>query len=286
MAEDRATNRTYAQLMGEHTPYISVTLDLSGPIELGDFVGFFGAVSNQFDRYIRAEHPDLAPEARFFVKEVRQGSIVADLFPGGISDIIGVMDGVLITVAFADLVGRAVVGYARGARKEDTSRAELKDLYTTVEALAKDRDGKATVETVTFERNAWQRRVAFSFTTNEARTAAQAIEDHRNELDKRGAADHSRVLMHFTRSDIGDAALGKRSGERVVIEAIAEKDLPLMYASKLAEDRIKHEIRDVESVYHKGFVVDVNVQTKGGRPAAYAVTNVHQVIDLPDDEPA
>ena len=39
-----------------------------------------------------------------------------------------------------------------------------------------------------------------------------------------------------------------------------------------------------ENIYHKGFVVDVNLQTRGGKPVAYAITHVHQVIDLPQDE--
>jgi hypothetical protein len=38
-----------------------------------------------------------------------------------------------------------------------------------------------------------------------------------------------------------------------------------------------------DNVYKKGFVVDVNVQLVNGKPAAYRVTNVHQVIDLPSD---
>lgn len=274
----------YAQLVEEHTPYITINMDLAEPIELEDFVGFFGGISGQFDRFIRANHPELAPDARFFVKEVRKGSIIVDLFPGGFSDIIGMMDGVLITIAFADLIGLAVLGYARGKRNPDATRAELKDLYSTVEALAKDKDGKATVETITYEQGIWNRKVAFTFTSNEARQAAKTIEDHRNDLDKVQAADHSRVLMYFKRSDIGDVKLGKRSGERVVIEEISDRDLPLIYASNLSEQRIKHEIRDTEdNIFHKGFVVDVNVQTKGGKPVAYAVTNVHQVIDFPSD---
>jgi predicted helicase len=52
---------------------------------------------------------------------------------------------------------------------------------------------------------------------------------------------------------------------------------------KLAEQRIKHEVREADdNVYKKGFIVDVNVQLVGGKPAGYRVTNVHQVIDLPD----
>jgi len=80
---------------------------------------------------------------------------------------------------------------------------------------------------------------------------------------------------------VKDLALGKRTGEWVQIEEISDKDLPLIYASDLAEQRIKHEIREAdENVYKKGFVVDVNVQTKGGRLVAYRITNLHQVIDL------
>jgi len=58
-----------------------------------------------------------------------------------------------------------------------------------------------------------------------------------------------------------------------------------MYASELSEQRLKHEIREAEdNVYKKGFVVDVNVKMVNGKPAVYAVTNVHEVIDLPDDD--
>ncbi len=90
--------------------------------------------------------------------------------------------------------------------------------------------------------------------------------------------------MIFTRSDIGTAQVGKPSGERVKIEEISAKPLALIYASDLAEQRIKHEIREADdNVYEKGFVVDVNVRSSNGKPAAYAVTHVHQVIDLPDD---
>ena len=86
-------------------------------------------------------------------------------------------------------------------------------------------------------------------------------------LEKTQHADHTRVLMRFTRSDIGDVTVGKPSGERVKIEEISDRALPLVYGSELAEERIKHEIREAdENVYKKGFMVDVNVKSTGGRP--------------------
>jgi hypothetical protein len=71
---------------------------------------------------------------------------------------------------------------------------------------------------------------------------------------------------------------------RVRIEEISPRSLALVYGSELSEERIKHEIREADdNVYKKGFVVDVNVRSTGGRPVAYSVTNVHQVVDLDDD---
>jgi len=114
--------------------------------------------------------------------------------------------------------------------------------------------------------------------------ARESIESHKKEIDAVSAADYQRVLMWFKRSDKDDAALGVRSGERVVIEKISEQDRPLIYASNLAEERIKDVMRNTdENIYHKGFVVDVNVQMKGGKPVAYAIAHVHQIIDLPSE---
>ena len=73
-------------------------------------------------------------------------------------------------------------------------------------------------------------------------------------------------MMLFTRSDVGNATVGKRSGERVIIEEVHGKALALMYASEMAEEWIKHEIREAEdNIYKKGFVVDVNVRMVGGK---------------------
>ena len=48
--------------------------------------------------------------------------------------------------------------------------------------------------------------------------------------------------MVFTQANVKDTPVGRKSGERVMIEEIADKELPLVYAPDLAEQRIKHEI--------------------------------------------
>ncbi|MCY4290300.1 MAG: hypothetical protein OXC72_00875, partial [Roseovarius sp.] len=93
-------------------------------------------------------------------------------------------------------------------------------------------------------------------------------------------ADHREVLMVFTRADVGNAKIDHASGELVKIEEISRKSMPLIYQSALAEQRIKSEIRSGESVFQKGFVVDVNLRMRQEKPRAYAVVEIHDVIDL------
>ncbi|WP_206742014.1 hypothetical protein [Erythrobacter longus] len=98
-------------------------------------------------------------------------------------------------------------------------------------------------------------------------------------------ADHKRVLMVFTRTNVSHAQTGKRSGELVEIETLNSRPLPIVYASRLAEERIRHEIADGDdNVYKKAFDVDVNVEMRAGKPIAYRLVAVHDVIDLPDEE--
>ena len=172
----------------------------------------------------------------------------------------------------------------RGLKPAPETRTELKDWADAVKAVATDPDATVRLEAATFEDGKKKIRAAFKFSTPEAREAQKTIETRQRQLEKREHADHERVLMRFTRSDVGNSAVGKPSGERVKIEEISSRSLALVCGSELAEERIKHEIREADdNVYKKGFVVDVNVRSDNGKPAAYAVTNVHQVIDLPDD---
>lgn len=143
--------------------------------------------------------------------------------------------------------------------------------------------GTSKIEAAIFEDKRKKIVAGIKFDTAEARVATREIEHHVLELEHKTASDHERVLMVFVQSNIKDAELGKRSGERVIIESILDRDLPVIYASDLAEQRSKHEIREAdENVFKRGFVVDVNVELRNSKPVAYRVTHCHQVIDLPD----
>lgn len=277
----------YVGLMRESPVHLTYKLETKNPVELGDFVSQFVAIGNEFERFVKDQHKDLAADATFFVKEVRKGSTIVDMIPGMVyaAPFIADFDQVMIVEDFVRRWGKRITALI--ADKEEgapETKSELKDFAKAMLAVARDPNASSTLEAATFEDGIRQVKVAFKFNTQEARAAEKVIEHRQSELEKPSQDVHERVLMVFTRSDVHAAALGRPSGEKVLIEEISEKPLSLTYGSDLAEQRLKHEIREADdNVYKKGFIVDVQTKMSRGKPVAYAVTHVHDVIDIAEE---
>lgn len=172
-----------------------------------------------------------------------------------------------------------------GHLPDGASKGDLGRWADSVAAIARDPSASSTIEAATFEDGKREIKASMTFSSSEAREIENVIEGEFERLEDKSSSDYERVLMVFTRSDISDVPVGTRSGERVLISDISEKPLAITYGSEIAEQRIKHEIRESDgNIYKKGFNVDVKVQSNATRPVAYSILHVHGVIDLPDDE--
>ena len=253
-------------------------------IDLGDLAAMFAGIGSQFDKFLKEKHPDVHGHAQIGIRELREGSIVAELAGVILPNTIAVMDSALIMHDFLRLIKMQVENLLEGVILTETKKKDLDDLTGMVRAIANDSNANAELEYKDYDEGGnIKRELNVSVNTRQARQIVRTIEDKKRELDQTDGADHERVLMYFTRADTGDAKIDIRSGERVIIEEVSSRELALIYQTSLAEQRIKSEIRDSTSVFQKGFVVDTNVRTRRGRPIAYAVTHVHDVINLPTD---
>lgn len=269
--------------------HIIVTVDTTEAIELGDFVAMFTALSSQYSNYIKSAHPELIPEAKIFIRELRAGSIIADLIPFakmfGLDSIVPYMQQIDIIADFVVKYGHMLAPFlaAKAIPAEEappTAVSDLNDFFGTVAAIANDTNGHAKIEAATYEDGQKKVRAAIKFDTSQARSAVETIAAERVRLESTQHGVKKRVLMVFTQTNVKVPPLEKRTSERVIIEEIAPADKPLVYASGLAEQQIKHEIKDAEeNVYKKGFMVDVAIIRKRNKIVAYKVINLHQVID-------
>lgn len=194
------------------------------------------------------------------------------------------MDTVVIVAGFSSLFSKRVRALAFGTPLEGASKSDLQEVGKTLRALSNDAGGKMLVESLRYQQGVWVRNLELTFSTAEARQAEVTIEDQKKALDAISHSDYSRVLVMFERSAKSKSDVHKPTGELVIIEEINEKPKALIYASEMAEQIIKREIIEADdNIFKKGFIVDADAKTREGRIIAYAVTAVHQVIDIPDE---
>lgn len=281
-------NSSYKNLMEGTDAFLRLRISTVEPIELHAFVGLFTSLAEEYSRSVHQNNPEIEGQSKIFVKEIKQGSIIAELFPifTTIQPIAIQVDQVASVIEFVEKWKERITALVNG--KIEASEAELNSYFRFMEAIARDPQATLNLQAATFEDGKRQIRAEFTFDTSQAQKVERNIEQIRliqNEGKEPKYADHIRVLMRFTRSDISRTTIGKKSGERVLIDDIHPKSLAIMYASPLAEQHIKHEIRESEeNVFKKAFVVDVNVKIINERPSVYSITHLHEIIDLPDDD--
>lgn len=274
--------------MEKHVQLV-LKLDTRNPIEIEDFIAAFTSLSNQFERFVSVSYPDLSADAKIYVRQIRSGSIIADLLPWALATMSAATPYMSQLSVLEDFVvrygNRLSTYFKKDGRVAEATKSDLNIFADCVAAVANDPEGSVTIEAAYYEDGNRDVRAAFTFNTKEGQAARREIEAHKIELDKRDSADHERVLMTYSQSNVKDTKVGTKTSERVVIESISSRDLPIVYASDLAEQRIKHEIRETAgNIYKKAFDVDVNVELLGGIPRAYRIVHVHDVIALSDDE--
>lgn len=282
---------TYKEAMGEEGAHIRLKLDTAEPISLTDFVAEFVGIGNQFGRFIAREHPELKAESEIYIQEVRSGCIEADLVAwivgtgsavGAASWAIDKIDKAQILAKFVtDIRDRISPYFRKGGRLADATKTDLADFLKTTRAIARDSNGSANLEAAVFEDGERQVRAAFKFTSPEAKIADREISEHRQELEKKTDENKERVLLQYVRPSVEAGKPGKKGGERGVIASIAKRALPVLYASTLADERLRHEKARIQgNVFRALFDVSVNVElSAAGQPVAYRITAVHAVIE-------
>ena len=247
-------NFTYSGYMVEGSSFLELKVDLKEPAELYDLVMAFTSLGRQFDQYIKSDHPNYDGETKIYVKQIRQGSIIAELLPV-IQPLVQTMDTALIIDSFIGKYGSFLKRYSKGRQLEDASKSDLDDFMGQVAAIAKDPNGSIALSSVEFEKTKSKVRASVKFNSRESRRIEESAAAHKKEIEAKAYEIHNNVLLVFWQSNLKEAEVGKRSGEKAIVEAVSSKPLAVIYDSDLAEERIKHETKDGDrNLYKLGFM--------------------------------
>lgn len=107
---------TYSDIMTDAKAILTLRIDTSEPVEISAFVGAFTSLAEEYRRDVRVNHPDADDDARIYVKEVRKGSVEADLIPYvmAAAPFVAQMDQVIIVEQFVRTWGRRISALAQG----------------------------------------------------------------------------------------------------------------------------------------------------------------------------
>lgn len=263
-------------------PLIVVVIENSDPIDLLDFTASLTGLAREHEARVRSQRPGVDfDETRLLIVEVRKGSIVLEMLPA-LAPIIATMEYSNTAVDFVKHLARLVKPLRiPGGRLEDPTTAQLKNLNETVQSVVRDTDGRLKVEARYKNGRVLQELI---IEKEDAVVIEANVVEQRREIEMSKSVPYPRVLMRLHQSSVEDLRVGKRTSEKGIVESIDLIPRTLIYASDLAGQRIKEEIVKPDgNPYQKGFVIDLDVETVGGKPRVYRVIDVHDIIDLDDE---
>ena len=284
---------------------IVVHFDPGSPIELNDLTGSFAALARMYERHYRPEGESPAP--KLYVTKLETGSIIAEIAPYAVllGAIISTMDSAMIVSDFVNRVSAGIKAFSDPTRIDSAalpdvlmpSRDDATDLREFVKPLTGKNGAKLGVKHARYESHDGGRRtiVEYDFDENQLNRAVVNI-DHA--LANPATIFTQELALEFQENSDGEASILKevmlffeqasrkpgkesgRTGDRGIIPDVSPRSLPVYFRKSFQNLKDQMVRGDVNPLTNFAFVVDVHVQRVNGKPKAYIVTDVHQVLPL------
>lgn len=243
------------------------------PVELLIFTEALKSISSQFQSFVEknGETDDLK-NATLYVKQVREGSIIVELYEFASVGLIP------LVIQHSDLVVsfvyylKSVFEYLKKEHNENPGLT-IGDCKNLIEMFKIFRDDKKMVFNLNIVNNAdGIVNTVFAINSPDAEVVNDSLEKEVALISQKVDQDAIYEAQYMTVFQARD--IKSKVGNKAQIDSLSAKPLNLMFAS----DEIKSKILGVETNPLKmAFSVDVTMQTTGGIPSAYKVVNVREV---------
>lgn len=251
----------------------------SKPIEVKDFVATMNAIGNLFDDFCN-ENGDSseAKKAKLYVEKIEHGSIEIFLTEAVTALALPFIENVNLIMEFAGHIKNVIQYFTKGeGNNPKLTPKELKNYKDVFAITAGDNKGKTEIGAI---ESGNKKNIFNNCTFNyfESNTAQNQIERAERELKDSEFSEniHERQLMTIFQMR---GNMGTDTGNRAIVDNLSTKSFPVVFET----DDLKRKIlRNDENPTKKGFLVDVIIQTIGGKPAVYKIIKLHEIIPLDD----
>lgn len=238
------------------------------PIELSDLSDSLYGLAEQYKHFVvsNSSNNDVR-EARLYVKEVKQGSIIVHL-----SDLLPVplLADANVLMQFSLYLFK-IYDYFKGKLKDkpEVDKTDLKQCSSILKPIAKDSAAQINVS-VNYNGDVQNHYTVNYLESNAIQNGINREIESRNEP---GRTVLTKELMYWYQAKNDPTAT---TGDRVVIETISKRPVKVIFD----DDGMKAKIlADTHNLFRLAYVVDVEVQTIDGIPSAFKVMRVHESFD-------
>lgn len=244
------------------------------PIELGDLANCFFALGAQFSKFADA-HPDhrYPHEGKLYVKEVRKGSVIAELIAYAPVVVASASEANAIFDFGVHL--RNLIDYFSGSKSALPS-VDVKDCenVAAIAKVAASDQGSNIIFLVSGNGNHFD----FGMDSKKAFSVRQRATLEKDKREHPTSALRERVTLFWyqTRN-----ALKKNAGDRAVIDEISPKHVKVIFLDDTVKARI---LESEDNMYHQAYVVSVIASFRDGQPISYKIVALHETFPIEEDE--
>lgn len=250
----------------------------SKPIEMKDFVATMNSLAYLFEGFVK-ENADSTEgrKAKLYVEKIEQGCIEIFLQEVVTACAIPFIENFNPIMCFAEYLGGLVKNAILGRNETKLSISELKALSDLFSINAADPHGITEFGAIKRDNPNYSfNNCTFNFQdSNTAQNQVKrAIEE--KELESPTEKVYERQLMTIFQMRRN---MDTNTGNKATIDVLSKKPLSIVFET----DELKRQIlNNDENPTKQAYLVDVVIQTIGGKPVAYKVMALHDVIPMED----
>lgn len=256
-------------------PFLRVEYRNQRPMELLDLTAGLMALGEAYEEFAVAQGFDpLKGNVRLYIKELKTGSIIADLK--------AMMDQASLVIhhpeLFAAFLGNfgdlvkffSAYGTAKAPAAQQPSRIDAQRVFQVLEPVAKD-NGAVVIFQVNGDFHAHA--PSYCYGSDEANVVQNRIKRF---LGPPLPSSQSFRKEAMTLVQVRDDLRGQ-AGDRGIIERFSPKSVRLVFSNEEAKRRV---LEGDKNPFKMVFLVDGEMSTAGGaRPAVYKIDVVHDAFD-------
>ena len=251
---------------------LTIKIDNRQPVELFDLTHSFSSLADEYKRHLSQEAIVISPdEIKLYVKEIRTGSIIADLvalapnvlpFVEHTKTIISFTN--YLKIAYDYLIGREL-------KKPHLTRVNYENLIGIVNPIAKDKSSQINIHN-TFNGNV---SVTINMTSTEANAAQNTA---RREIDALMAPTNNfveSVLIYWYQARNDPKS---QTGDKAIVESVQKTPVKAIFDNDALKEKM---LLDADNPFNLAYIVDLVVESIEGKPVLYKIMNMHEKFSKP-----